>query len=261
MSKSKADLPADPASVDIYADKIRAGWNRSVEGILEAGKWAHRANTSLTAPQKAELCSAIPMSPSTLSRLAMIGADERLQQANVKALLPANASAITELARLKDREFNIAIASVVHPHVSRGQIKALRERKKSDANAEQSKQYPKLLVARVFSDAAHFKEAQEAVGKLTSPCTVEVAPDPGQMISRKEAAFFREQAKAKILKWTGLANLTDVAAIKKAGWDLDEIRVPADASREDVEALLRNIGMDAEFEEIKNEYQQSHQTQ
>jgi hypothetical protein len=116
----------DRAKADYYAPHIRRGWNKSVEGMLEAASWCAEAKKALTTEELKALQSRLPFDPSTFSKLAKIGRDDRLRDPQVKDLLPSKFSLVYEMSKLGDGDFQRLIdEGKVTPGLKRADLKGL----------------------------------------------------------------------------------------------------------------------------------------
>lgn len=129
------ELPVirEPISIAEAAElgrEIRANWRKVVGGVLKAGEMCARALKLYGSTALPVVLRAAEMSRPTFMKLAVIGRDSRLRP--IEALLPPNYSIIHQVSQLDDGALNEAVkAGVIHPHVRRAEIEALRKPGKS----------------------------------------------------------------------------------------------------------------------------------
>jgi hypothetical protein len=127
FSQGKILDPRD-REVTNYIDHIGASWRRGVQGLMEVALLCAEANARLKAAQKSELIARLPFRQATFSKFAQIGADTRLNAAEIQRLLPPCYTTMYEVTLLKDEELSLAIAEkVLHPDMNRSQLQRWRK--------------------------------------------------------------------------------------------------------------------------------------
>jgi hypothetical protein len=125
--------PSVPASeIDGYVQKIEGTWKKTLDGILDTAKLCAEASDKLNAKDKARLLGQLSFRPTTFSKLAKVGKDERLRRPGIIKYLPPNYSTLYAVAKLDDKQLDEAIDSgALHHEARRADIEALT-RPKSD---------------------------------------------------------------------------------------------------------------------------------
>ena len=127
FSQGKILDPRD-REVTNYIDHIGASWRRGVQGLMEVARLCAEANARLKAAQKSELIACLPFRQATFSKFAQIGADTRLNAAEIQRLLPPCYTTVYAVTLLKDEELSLAIAEkVLHPDMNRSQLQRWRK--------------------------------------------------------------------------------------------------------------------------------------
>jgi hypothetical protein len=130
-TKVPAELPviAAPTSMTEAAElgrEIGANWRKAVDGVLKTGELCARALKLYGSSALPVVLGAAQLSRPTFMKLVVIGRDPRLRP--IEVLLPPNYSIIHEISQLDDGVFGEAVkAGVIHPHVRRAEIQALRK--------------------------------------------------------------------------------------------------------------------------------------
>ena len=84
--------------IESYAKQINISWRKTTDSILETAALCAEAIDKLSKDDKTKLVEQLDFSAATFSKLATIGQKPRLQEENVKALLPPNYSIVYEVA-------------------------------------------------------------------------------------------------------------------------------------------------------------------
>lgn len=110
--------------VDCWADKIRAAWQSSFDGIMECGRLLTKAKAQLDHGQWLQMIeSELPFKADTAQRLMKISTDERLTNAAHARFLPRSRETLYELTKLSTEVFEQKIADgTIHPEMQRSDI-------------------------------------------------------------------------------------------------------------------------------------------
>ena len=139
-----------PTSIRRYVGRIKANWYKATESIMKVAQLCAEANDQLSAADKNKLLENLPFSGGTFSKLAQIGADQRLQSPRVKKLLPPSYSIIYDVKLLEDEDFKTAFKEgIVHPDLKRADLRNWLE--KRSAQDEASKPRPFSLPIEFFA--------------------------------------------------------------------------------------------------------------
>jgi N6-adenosine-specific RNA methylase IME4 len=109
-----------------WADRIRAAWQSSFDGIMECGRLLASAKAELAHGQWLQLIeNELPFKADTAQRLMKISQDERLTNAAHARFLPRSRETLYELTKLPDEVFAQKIADgTIHPEMQRADIVA-----------------------------------------------------------------------------------------------------------------------------------------
>jgi hypothetical protein len=126
------DADGQDETINEHARQITNAWNdeqqarhQTLDGIFRQAKLCTAAYPELPGEEKQELVEQLPFDVIRFMKLVMVGRDERLQRAEVRALLPPHHNTLFELAKLSDDELEQAMAAkVVHPEMRRAQLTA-----------------------------------------------------------------------------------------------------------------------------------------
>ena len=123
-----AQIKPDNDTASAFASRINQHWTKAATSILETAVACAQASTKLSAIEKERLWELLPFSKSTFSKLATIGADERLAKESIRSLLPPSFSTIYELRRLNDDQFTAALSQgVLKPDLTRSELQKWRQ--------------------------------------------------------------------------------------------------------------------------------------
>ena len=123
MAKKRNSLPFHSERVTYYVKHIQANWAKAADSILEVSRLCAEANRELSPQDKADLREVLQFSSAMFSKLAKIGADQRLQKPTMQKLLPPNYSIIYEVSRLDNPGFQRVVdAGLLRPDVTRNEI-------------------------------------------------------------------------------------------------------------------------------------------
>jgi len=92
-----------------FAIRISTHWTKAAQSIIKVAVICHEANDELDADEKKDLFKLLPFSQSTFSKLAQIGADQRLTSPAIQELLPPNYSTIYLIGQLNNNELSTAV--------------------------------------------------------------------------------------------------------------------------------------------------------
>lgn len=114
---------ASPAR-QIWAEKIGQAWNRSVQGILDAGKHLVQAKQELPRQDFAAMVeNDLPFGGSTVRKLIRIGQDERLASGEHVHKLPPAWGTLYEISKLDDAALEAGIRDGrINPEVQRAAV-------------------------------------------------------------------------------------------------------------------------------------------
>jgi hypothetical protein len=111
------------AGVAEYLTTIWENWRRGVHAILEVARLCAEAEDKLTTAQKGELISRLPFRRATFSKLAQVGADQRLRDLEIQSRLPPHYSTLYQLTLLDDPQFDRAIKEgVIYADLKRDEL-------------------------------------------------------------------------------------------------------------------------------------------
>lgn len=107
-----------------WAERIRAAWQSSFDGIMECGRLLVEAKEQLDHGQWLQLIdSQLPFKANTAQRLMKISTDERLTNAAHAPFLPRSRETLYELTKLPTEVFEQKIADgTIHPEMQRSDI-------------------------------------------------------------------------------------------------------------------------------------------
>ena len=132
--------PVKISEVHECAERLNAKWRRATDDILEIAADCIKAFEKLTtADTKKEFFKNLVFSPATFSKLCHIGRDPRLQDEEVKSLLPPKYSVMYEVTQLTTEELNEAIdQEVLKPDTRRSDLIAWRDKRRGKSRASQT---------------------------------------------------------------------------------------------------------------------------
>jgi hypothetical protein len=101
----------------------RDAWHKSLDSIFRQAKYCAEADLKLPDEEKEELIDRLPFDDSRFRKLSRLGRDQRLQNPNVRALLPPHHSTLYELTKLNDKELEEAVATkIIHQEMRRAEL-------------------------------------------------------------------------------------------------------------------------------------------
>ena len=110
-------------SVDEYAELISPAWQKSLDATFEVCKLCADADQNLDDAKKKELIARLPFDRTRFVKLAKIGRDQRLQDPQIRPLLPHHHTTLYQLAGLNDHELAAAVeAKIVRPNMKRAEL-------------------------------------------------------------------------------------------------------------------------------------------
>ena len=116
---------AQPLLVDDYAERITGAWHNSVGSVFEMSRLCAEADQRLNDDDKKDLIARLPFDRTRFVKLTKIGRDQRLQDRQIRPLLPDHHTILYELAGLTDDELKAAVAAkVVNPEMKRAALTA-----------------------------------------------------------------------------------------------------------------------------------------
>ena len=123
---------AQPLLVSEYAERITGAWHNSVDSVFEMSRLCAEADQRLNDDDKKELIARLPFDRTRFVKLAKVGRDQRLQDPQIRPLLPEHHTILYELAGLTDDELKAAVAAkVVNPEMKRAALTAwVKDREK-----------------------------------------------------------------------------------------------------------------------------------
>jgi hypothetical protein len=135
-----------PRTIEEYAALIKGEWHESFYTIMRVAKLCAEADACLTRGERLVLLKMLPFDRTRFEKLAKIGSDRRLADANVQSILPPHHSILYELANLNDAEFNAAVEQkVIHPKATRKEIVAWRKSLRGEGSKSGSVALPKTI--------------------------------------------------------------------------------------------------------------------
>jgi hypothetical protein len=116
---------AQPLLVSEYAERITGAWHNSVDSVFEMSRLCAEADQRLNDDDKKELIARLPFDRTRFVKLAKIGRDQRLQDPQIRPLLPDHHTILYELAGLTDDELKAAVETkIIHPEMKRAALTA-----------------------------------------------------------------------------------------------------------------------------------------
>lgn len=231
------------ALIETHAAAICAGWQKTVQGILDTAAACCAADQQLSRNAKKLLYRQLPFNRATFSKLAKIGDDKRVYDEKVKPLLPPHYGTIYETCKLSDDQLKQAIETkVLNPRVERTQIIALRKQ-----SLETRRRTPRLpdyiyvgiVLPREFSDDQH-DALQNRLEQLTTEFGVNLVFPGDDLSALREYGppigneRFRSRSKGED-RWRPSRPLKDFSALK-----FNETEVKQDPD-EEINELLAEI--------------------
>jgi hypothetical protein len=121
--------------------QIGASWQKAAAQVLDTAELCLMAFERYHSRGLPAVLRAADMSKSTFMKLITIGRDQRLRR--IETLLPPSFTIIWTVTQLSDQMFDEAIrAEVIHPHVRRAEIEALRKSSGSKVKHDNDLQLP-----------------------------------------------------------------------------------------------------------------------
>jgi hypothetical protein len=116
---------AQPLLVSEYAERITGAWHNSVDSVFEMSRLCAEADQRLNDDDKKELIARLPFDRTRFVKLAKVGRDQRLQDPQIRPLLPDHHTMLYELAGLTDDELRAAVETkIIHPEMKRAALTA-----------------------------------------------------------------------------------------------------------------------------------------
>jgi hypothetical protein len=116
---------AQPLLVSEYAERITGAWHNSVDSVFEMSRLCAEADQGLNDDDKKELIARLPFDRTRFVKLAKVGRDQRLQDLQIRSLLPDHHTMLYELAGLTDNELKAAVETkIIHPAMKRAALTA-----------------------------------------------------------------------------------------------------------------------------------------
>jgi hypothetical protein len=130
---------AQPLLVTEYAERITGAWHKSVDSVFEMSRLCAEADQRLNDDDKKELIARLPFDRTRFVKLAKIGRDQRLQDPQIRLLLPDHHTMLYELAGLTDDELRAAVdTKIVHPEMKRAALTAwVKDRRGQGGRADE----------------------------------------------------------------------------------------------------------------------------
>jgi hypothetical protein len=114
---------AQPLLVSDYAERITSAWHKSVDSVFEMSRLCAEADQRLDDDDKKELIARLPFDRTRFVKLTKIGRDQRLQEPQIRPLLPDHHTILYELAGLTDDELKAAVETKsIHPKMKRAEL-------------------------------------------------------------------------------------------------------------------------------------------
>jgi hypothetical protein len=163
VSHGKQELRSTPATlvfpkdVEAAATLIRAGWNKTIDGLLETAAHCKKAAQTMSRGELDLLYAKLPFDESTFSKLKSIGECEHFYHEDVRYALPISVSKIYGLRKVDPVRLKSAIVDgVLNPALKRDEVENLAQGESSkDENPEGG--LPTLPTA--FYAGIHLKES------------------------------------------------------------------------------------------------------
>jgi len=115
--------PGAQRLVSEYAERITGAWYKTIDSVFEVSGVCAEADEKLNDEEWEELLLQLPFDRTRFIKLARIGRDQRLQDPEIRPLLPNHHTIISELAGLTDDELKAAVeAKIVHPEMKRATL-------------------------------------------------------------------------------------------------------------------------------------------
>jgi hypothetical protein len=109
--------------VSEYAERITGAWHKSVDSVFEMSRLCAEADQRLNDDDKKELIARLPFDRTRFVKLAKVGRDERLNDPQIRPLLPPHHTILHEVAGLTDDELRAAVETkIVHPEMKRAEL-------------------------------------------------------------------------------------------------------------------------------------------
>ncbi len=149
----------EPQTADEFAERITACWRKSVEGVIEAGRWLARAKAQLDHGEFGRM--RLPFGERTAQRLMAIAADQRLTNPTHVSVLPNAWGTLYELTKLDDETFCARVTDgTIRPDMERRDIamvikterRAARESHLGEMQAEANLRLPAKRYGIILAD-------------------------------------------------------------------------------------------------------------
>ena len=264
-----------PNSLDDYINLIGAAWHKVRDGIFDVADLCAGAKDKLgKKSEKDAFVKRLPFSDSTFCKLAKIGGDARFKRSEVRALLPANFSAIYLVSGLKAEEFSAACEEgILHPQMMRKDLVDWQQkRKKSDKLAQTIERfcpdwYHAAILLAPDIDEANGSKVDDLLNQISAVAGASViwprdrnAPRIARwhkMVSHKLIVLARKLVREHIAsefakRRTG--NESRAAFLKRRGWSLDDELLLEDCDDEvRIREVLDFIDREDEFDRLKEQ--------
>ena len=136
--------PISAAEVAELACKIKASYQTAAAHVLTTGELCYQGFARWGSRGLPVLLRAAEMSKTTFMKFVVIGRDQRLRR--IEGMLPPGFSIIYEVSQLNNEVFDEAVkAGVIHPHVRRVEIEALRKSSAGKNKASTADELPEVV--------------------------------------------------------------------------------------------------------------------
>lgn len=254
----------------------RDAWHKSLDGIFRQARYCSEANQELPDEDKEELIARLPFDDSRFRKLSILGRDQRLQNPDIRALLPPHHSTLYELTKLDDKELEEAVATkVIHQEMRRGQLatwlKARRDEER-EGNQKGLLALPKGINWAIRfpedksdDDLSYFQEmldrlcVEHGAELIYSKSYYEAGRREEIRYIRRVDAYMRREARRVIREMKKGALKGKPRHVNGRVWKQrwpftpDETEIDGKADIDRIEYVLDILGMYGEFERMRDE--------
>jgi hypothetical protein len=252
-------------TVQSYVKAINTSWHKSTDSILETAKICAEAEKKLNADDKTKLYKNLIFSKATFSKLAKVGSQSRLLSEDVKPLLPPNYSILYDIAKLPEKDLRQAIKDgIINPNMSRADLEAWAAEQRGEGKEEGDGEDRVIATLLVPADFERDAELRDAIDNLKLEFGL-VVRQPRDLVLEAESRMMRKIddyirkgarlyiRKMKAEKLAGRRHLTPASRKQLWGYTDDELEIRPDATWDDVQKVLDDVGSGDQFERLRDE--------
>jgi hypothetical protein len=195
--------------VTVFAEKIRASWQKAVESILETAHHLKEADKNLTDIEWVQLMGQLPFNQSASSKLLAIAEDNRLNSKKNIEILPPHWTTLYEISTLDDKQFKSGVQDgLISPRMKRKDVIAFKSTQlPTIASPTKASKTPPTNLAKIIIpsnfNTSGLGDLRKSLSALGDKFGVEIAFDTSKSgIIARERSELAERMEIELQKRT-----------------------------------------------------------